>query len=1038
MTWRVNNPVVTVRNMRAALSNGSTLASESEGSRAGRFIVRWRFVIIGMWLLLAGGLNLFVPQIESVIANRSMAFIPPSAPSLQAMSEIGPNFGEPGSSGMAYFVLERDSGLTDADHRYYDAVLANARSDRANVAMVQDLWSSPDTAQSVVSKDGKAVYALIRLRADTGTTDAATAVGSLRSHAGSVDKPAGLAAEVTGIGPTVVDEFDGIHHSLTIITGITVLLIAALLLAVYRSLVVAGIALTTIGLGLAVARPLVALMGLNGVPISIFSLALLSALILGAGTDYAVFLISRFHEERNAGHGSRTAFQRCYRRISTVVLGSAAIVALSAAIMSFAKIGIFRATGLPSSVGVAVVAAAALTLTPALLSVASDLRLAEPKSRAATDYWRRIAAAAVGRPVRSLAASLALVALLAAIAPTLVLSYDERATQPASTPSNRGYALAAEHYDGNELTPTFLAIRSDHDMRTSADLGAIEKITAAVAQVPGVISARGVSRPLGQTIPESAVGYQAGLVGDRLDAGVAELAAAQPRLTQLTDGSAQFFDGVRQLAGGTGQLAEGGRQAAAGSGQLVDGGRRLDNGLGQLSAGALQLSAGTRQAREGATALSSGIDTATAPMADLLNRLQPLRDLVTNTANCDDDALCAAARSALGAVDQSAINELIRLRDGARALAAGSTQIDTGAQDLLSGAQQSKDGSGALVAGLLALDGGLQTLNNGVQQADAGSRRLVDGIPPLQDGINQVTGGMSALFPGLREASGPLAELRRNAGASANGGFYLPQSSLSDARMKSAVQLFFSPDGRTTRVVITDSGDPFSSEANERGHAILDAARRATGDTSLSGARIDAFGSTVATADLRSMVSGDLAMIIIASCLVCFCVLVLILRSLVAPFYIVATGVASYVAALGLSTLVWQHLLHIELHWAVPSMSFIAMMALGADYNLLLMSRVREELVGDPAGGTRAAVVRAVSGTGGVITVAGVIFAITMFALLSSSVTSIGQVGFTIATGLLIDAMIVRTALIPGLAVLLGRANWWPRHIVAEKKSSAT
>jgi RND superfamily putative drug exporter len=116
-------------------------------------------------------------------------------------------------------------------------------------------------------------------------------------------------------------------------------------------------------------------------------------------------------------------------------------------------------------------------------------------------------------------------------------------------------------------------------------------------------------------------------------------------------------------------------------------------------------------------------------------------------------------------------------------------------------------------------------------------------------------------------------------------------------------------------------------------------------------------------------------------------------------------------------------------------MSFIALTAVGADYNLLLMSRVRDEYADQPATGTRAAVVRAVTGTGGVITVAAVIFAITMFALLSSSVTNIGQVGFTIGTGLLIDAMIVRTVMIPALASLLGPRNWWPRRVAAEEES---
>ena len=144
-----------------------------------------------------------------------------------------------------------------------------------------------------------------------------------------------------------------------------------------------------------------------------------------------------------------------------------------------------------------------------------------------------------------------------------------------------------------------------------------------------------------------------------------------------------------------------------------------------------------------------------------------------------------------------------------------------------------------------------------------------------------------------------------------------------------------------------------------------------------------------------------------------------------AGLVVVGTVALSYAAALGASALIWQHLLGLELHWAVGPIAFIALIAVGADYNLLLAMRIREET---RTAKLRTGIIRAFGATGGVVTTAGVIFGITMLALLGSSVLSVAQIGLTIGVGLLIDTMIVRTFVLPTVMVLLGRWFWWPRR----------
>jgi len=153
--------------------------------------------------------------------------------------------------------------------------------------------------------------------------------------------------------------------------------------------------------------------------------------------------------------------------------------------------------------------------------------------------------------------------------------------------------------------------------------------------------------------------------------------------------------------------------------------------------------------------------------------------------------------------------------------------------------------------------------------------------------------------------------------------------------------------------------------------------------------------------------------------------LALLLRSLVAPIYLVATVALSYLAALGFAGFIFIKLGgDSSINFVIPILLFIFAMALGEDYNILLMTRVREEAQHQPLGD---ALIRAVEHTGGTITSAGLILAgtFTVLAIAGNSGQS-RQLGFTIAFAILLDTFFVRTLLVPSIAVILGRWNWWP------------
>ncbi len=275
---------------------------------------------------------------------------------------------------------------------------------------------------------------------------------------------------------------------------------------------------------------------------------------------------------------------------------------------------------------------------------------------------------------------------------------------------------------------------------------------------------------------------------------------------------------------------------------------------------------------------------------------------------------------------------------------------------------------------------------------------------------------------GMNQAAELLNSIKQGASQPSMAGMYIPPNVLTTEDFKNAAKLYISPDGRSARYLVETKFDPFSTEAMDLVQPILDTARAAQPNTTLAGATISMVGTTPMYSTIRSYYDHDLRLIVVMTLLVVFLILVALLRAIVAPLYLIASVVISYLSALGLGVVFFQFILHQHIYWNVPATAFIVLVAVGADYNLLLITRIREE----SHNGIRSGIIRAVRSTGGVITSAGIIFAGSMFGMLFGSLSTMVQTGFIIGVGLLIDTFVVRTITVPALASLIGRANWWP------------
>ena len=255
--------------------------------------------------------------------------------------------------------------------------------------------------------------------------------------------------------------------------------------------------------------------------------------------------------------------------------------------------------------------------------------------------------------------------------------------------------------------------------------------------------------------------------------------------------------------------------------------------------------------------------------------------------------------------------------------------------------------------------------------------------------------------------------------------FYLPPETFDNKDFKRGMTNFLSPDGKSVRFIISHDGDPATPEGIAQVEPVKQAAREAIKGTPLEGSKIFLSGTAATYKDMHDGAYYDLIIAGIAAASLIFMIMLLITRSLVAAAVIVGTVLLSLGASFGMSVLLWQHILGLELHWMVLPMAVILLLAVGSDYNLLLVSRFKEEL----HGGLKTGIVRAMAGTGSVVTSAGMVFAATMATFAFSDLKVMAQVGTTIALGLLFDTLVVRSFMTPAIAALLGKWFWWPQIV---------
>ena len=988
--------------------------------RLADLVVRWPWLVIGVWVAMAIALPLSFPSLGEMAQKHPLAILPSDAPSSVTAEKMAEAFDEPGSDNLLVVAFINEAGLTPADEAAYRDVVDALRDDVTDVVSVQDFVSTPQLRPFLTSEDKTTWVLPVSLAGELGTPRAHEAFNRVAdivelNAAGTEAVDGGaLAVHITGPAATVADlTVAGENDRLPIEIAIAVLVLAVLLL-VYRNPVTMLLPLVTIGSSLLIAQAVVAgYSELTGAGVSNQSIVFLSAIMAGAGTDYAVFLISRYHDYLRAGDGFDHAVKAAMMSIGKVITASAATVGVTFLLLSFAQMGVFKTVGVSSAIGIGIAFLAGVTLLPAILVLAGPRGWVKPRRELTARFWRRSGIRIVRRPVPHLVGSLLVLALLAGLAVFAQYNYDDRKVVPASAPSSVGYAALERHFPISQSIPEYILVQSPHDLRNPRALADLEQMASRVAQLPDVGLVSGITRPLGEVPLEFRATYQAGIVGDRLADGSSQIGQRSGDLNRLTDGANTLAETLGDVRGQINAIAPSVQD-------LVDtfssvrteyGGDRLVRDVEVAAKLVASINA-----------LGNSMGVNFRAVKDMFAWIGPVLAALNGNAVCDANPSCVDTRQQfqrlVEARDNGSLNEINTL--------AGELQGVEDRQTLNAAVNKlnSAMASVAKAVDAMGLDqpGGPE---RGLAELQQGANRLASGSREVAGGVDELVEQVKVIAAGLTEASNFLLTMRNDAADPSQAGFNIPAEVMNLPDFKKAGAAYISPDGRSVRYLVQTELNPFSAEAMDQVNRIQDVARGAQPNTMLADAEISMGGFPAALRDTRDYYQQDIRFIIAATLIVVLLTLMVLLRAIIAPLYLVGSVVVSYFAAIGIGVLMFQHILGEQLHWSVPPLAFVVLVAVGADYNMLFVSRLRDE----SPHSVRYGVIRTLSSTGGVITAAGLIFAASMAGLLFSSIGIVVQGGFVIGVGILLDTFVVRTITVPAIAALVGRANWWPSRL---------
>ncbi len=654
-------------------------------------------------------------------------------------------------------------------------------------------------------------------------------------------------------------------------------------------------------------------------------------------------------------------------------------------------------------------------------------------------------------------------------------------------PSKKGFEIVSDSFGAGQVAPTQIYLENDDNMKTSEYIALIENISADLANLKGVDMVMSASRPAGKRLDDLYVKNQAdalnqgvgkandgiGEIKNGLDEASSEMSKSGPALNSaisgvdaLQSGTSETKAGVSKLESALVQIQSGIESGASGAGELEAGVKTARSELTKLQNGQTQLLAGYKEVQANLQKISDQLSSMQNTDGSAIDT-----SMLTNQIKKIGDSLQAFAAAHPQAAQNPEFNQLVQdvqgletagtqfkseigqqmaqIKTQMEQLNAGIAALSDAMQQLNAQSEQISNGLSQFNSGLAAIETGLSSLESGLNQAAAGQEQVVSQMPQIESALTQIEQGQGSLKDGFSKMSGQIGQLSTGLEASVNGlnevqngltsasglvgewaeapysesGVFVPDALLQDETYERALSQYISSDGKLATINVVLTKNPYSNAAMDSIddiNAQLDASLKGT---KLENANIGIGGMTSTNYDTRDMSTADYHLVVILVLVSVFVTLVILLRSLVMPLYLVGSIVLTYYAALGFTEIIFTRIFDYNgLTWATPFFGFVVLVALGIDYSIFLMSRFNE-YAGMPI---KDRMILTMKNMGGVIFSAVLILGGTFAAMMPAGVLSLLEIATVVLIGLILYAFVVLPLFVPVMVKLFGRSNWWP------------
>ncbi|MDP4084373.1 MAG: MMPL family transporter [Bacillota bacterium] len=1031
-------------------------------------ILKGKWFVLVAWIAVIAILAMSAPNMENLVREKGQIKVPDGYSSTLAQ-KILKDVQDKENSGkdvQTALVFHSNKKLTKNDIAEAKDAVDKLIKDQTELGItsITTHFNEPDLKKQLLSKDGKTI--LVSLNVASNGRDAKEISKDLYK---AIDH---CKLEHYYTGSWMIDEdlVTNSQQGLKKTEGITVVFILAVLILVFRSAIAPLIPLVTVGISYLTAQSIVAiLVDKVNFPLSTFTQIFLVAVLFGIGTDYCILLLSRFKEELAKGITVTAAILETYRTAGKTVFFSGIAVMFGFATIGLSTFKLYQSAS-AVAIGVAILLLALVTVVPFFMAVLGKKLFWPSKGKlehSESKIWGFAGTFSLSRPFTAFL----LVAIISV--PFLFiykghLSYNSLEEIGNGFNSIKGFTIISDAFGPGESMPTQIVIKNDVEMDSSDYVAITEKMSQELKKVENVKTVRSITRPTGQVIDDLYLSSQVKSLNDGIGKGNDgilkisnglqtagdQLAANKPKMKQATDGISSLISGTEQLENGMTPLKEGllkiedgMKKGSAGSEQIQIGMNQIKNNSQKLVEGYKQLLAGYKQAEDGLATLSSNYQSIAGGINSLHNSLMNTNQYFSNLEkdytdiqqNQNYQAIKMTVKGAESGAETlyTNVNQLNTALSGAQngiAVAnanfekaiAGKEALVQGMEGLAQGIKQQQmglnalaNGQGQIVSNLLKFSGGLSSINSGQQQLYNGFKDLGSQIDQLTSGLSQSANGLHQVSKGLDTASNYLSKVSNEK----QNGFYIPDEILKGNDFAKVLDTYMSKDRKVMTIDVVFNKNPYSNTAIHRVPELKQAIQRAVKGTKLEDAKVAIGGVSSIYNDLNTISGHDYSRTVILMLSGIALILMILLRSIIMPLYLIGSLVLTYYTSMAISETIFVDWLgYTGISWAVPFFAFVILIALGIDYSIFLMDRFNEYKHMP----VEKAILSSMKKMGTVIISAAIILAGTFAAMIPAGVLSLLEIATILLIGLFLYAFIILPLFVPVMVKTFGEANWWP------------